>query len=101
MEETLKALQTEALAKIEEAADLKTLNGIRVAYLGKKGPITEVLRGMGKLPAEERPKMGALANEVRAAIQAGIEKKQAALEAEAVERQLASEKLMSRCLAAR
>jgi len=92
MEETLKALQTEALAKIEAATDLKTLNEIRVAYLGKKGPITEVLRGMGKLSAEERPKMGALANEVRAAIQTGIEKKQAALEAEAVERQLASEK---------
>ncbi|WP_018662596.1 phenylalanine--tRNA ligase subunit alpha [Heyndrickxia acidiproducens] len=93
MEERLKELQTEALAKIETAADLKALNEIRVAYLGKKGPITEVLRGMGKLSAEERPKMGALANKVRAAIQTGIEHKQAALEQIAVEKQLAAEKI--------
>ena len=38
---------------------------MRVAYLGKKGPITDLLKGMGKLPAEERPKMGALVNVVR------------------------------------
>lgn len=91
MEQKLKELQTEALAKIEQAEDLKSLNDIRVAYLGKKGPITEVLRGMGQLSAEERPKMGALANEVREAISIKIEQKNAALEAAAVEKQLAAE----------
>ncbi|MGV3463910.1 MAG: phenylalanine--tRNA ligase subunit alpha [Heyndrickxia sp.] len=91
MEQKLKELQVEALQKIEQAEDLKSLNDIRVAYLGKKGPITEVLRGMGQLSAEERPKMGALANEVRESISEKIEAKQGALEAAAVEKQLASE----------
>ena len=79
MQEKLQALQQEALQKVTDAADLKALNDVRVAYLGKKGPITEVLRGMGRLSAEESPKLGALANEVRAAIASAIEEKQAAL----------------------
>lgn len=91
MEQKLKDLQTEALAKIEQAEDLKILNEIRVAYLGKKGPITEVLRGMGQLSADERPKMGALANEVRESISQKIEAKHTSLEKEAVEKQLAAE----------
>ena len=70
MKERLQQLQQEALEKIEQASDLKALNEVRVAYLGKKGPITEVLRGMGALSPEERPVIGALANEVRQAIQA-------------------------------
>ena len=48
MQERLQELQAEALQKVTEASNLKELNDIRVAYLGKKGPITEVLRGMGK-----------------------------------------------------
>ncbi|MEB6547893.1 phenylalanine--tRNA ligase subunit alpha [Heyndrickxia sporothermodurans] len=91
MEQKLKDLQGEALAKIEQAEDLKSLNDVRVAYLGKKGPITEVLRGMGQLSAEERPKMGALANEVREVISKQIELKSEALEKAAVEKQLAEE----------
>lgn len=75
MQETLKQLETEAIAKVEAASSLKEVNDIRVQYLGKKGPITEVLRGMGKLSAEERPKMGALANEVREQIANAIAEK--------------------------
>lgn len=91
MEQRLKELQDEALALIEQASDLKSLNDVRVAYLGKKGPITEVLRGMGKLTPEERPKMGALVNEVRESIAERIEQKHESLEQEAVEKQLAAE----------
>jgi len=91
MQERLKELQQEALQAVQNAADLKELNDIRVSYLGKKGPITEVLKGMGKLSAEERPKMGALANEVRDAISSSIEEKQVTLEQEAVQQKLASE----------
>ena len=65
MEQQLKQLEQEALAKIEAASNVKELNDVRVAYLGKKGPITDLLKGMGKLSAEERPKMGALVNTVR------------------------------------
>jgi phenylalanyl-tRNA synthetase alpha chain len=91
MQEQLKQLQQEALEKVEQAQELKALNDIRVAYLGKKGPITEVLRGMGKLSAEERPVMGALANEVREAIATSISSKQERLEQLAVEQKLANE----------
>lgn len=91
MEQRLVELQQEALEGIKKATDLKELNDIRVSYLGKKGPITEVLKGMGKLSAEERPKMGALANEVRDVIAKAIEEKQAIMEEEAVTKKLASE----------
>ena len=93
MQERLKELQEEAIQKVEQSTSLKELNDIRVAYLGKKGPITEVLRGMGKLSAEERPVMGALANEVREAIAVKIEAKQKGLEESAVLEKLASESI--------
>lgn len=93
MQERLQALQQEAEDKIRAASDLKELEEIRVAYLGKKGPITEVLRGMGKLPKEERPKIGQLANEVRGVITEKLEEKQGWLEEEQVEQQLAEETL--------
>src|SRR6476660_9545460 len=91
MREQLEGLKQEALAKVTAAQSEKELNDIRVAYLGKKGPITEVLRGMGKLSAEERPKMGALVNVVREKITTKIEEKQADLESAAVNAQLAAE----------
>ena len=87
----LKELKQKALELIEEAKELKGLNDVRVAYLGKKGPITEVLRGMGKLSAEERPVMGALANEVREAIQTRLEDKIGNLEEAVIEAKLATE----------
>ena len=79
MEARLKELKQKALELIEEAKELKGLNDVRVAYLGKN-PITEVLRGMGKLSAEERPRMGALVNEVREAIQTRLDDKISNLE---------------------
>jgi phenylalanyl-tRNA synthetase alpha chain len=91
VEQKLKELAQEALSKVENAQDLKELNDIRVSYLGKKGSITEVLRGMGKLSPEERPKIGALANQVRAEIAEQIEKKQKQLEQAAIEKQLKEE----------
>ena len=91
MEEKLKQLELEAAEKVEAAGSLKEVNDIRVQYLGKKGPITEVLRGMGKLSAEERPKMGALANEVRERIAAAITAKNEQLEQEEMNKKLSSQ----------
>jgi phenylalanyl-tRNA synthetase alpha chain len=93
MQDRLKELQTEAINLIDAASDLKALNDVRVAYLGKKGPITEVLRGMGKLTEEERPKMGALVNEVREVIASKITEKQSELEAAVINAKLASEQI--------
>lgn len=77
--EELRSLQDESLAAIAGAADLGALEVVRVGVLGKKGSLTGVLRGLGRLPAEERPAVGQVANEVRAAIEAAIEAKQAEL----------------------
>src|SRR5690606_34868949 len=93
MEQQLKQLEQEALAKIADAADLKALNDVRVAYLGKKGPITDLLKGMGKLSPEERPKMGALVNTIREHVTAELEKRVADLEEQAIQQQLEKESI--------
>ncbi|MEC3882844.1 phenylalanine--tRNA ligase subunit alpha [Halobacillus sp. HZG1] len=93
MKERLEELQQEALAKVEQANSVQGLKDIRVEYLGKKGPITEVLRGMGKLSKEERPVIGQLANDVRENIAQAIEEKQTSLEDEALEKQLEEESI--------
>jgi len=69
MEEKLKTLLADAGRALSGAADLDELNEIRVRYLGKKGILTGVLRGMGALSADERPRIGQLANEVRAKLE--------------------------------
>ena len=67
MKATLQQIKENALTAIQAAdADLEQ---IRVRYLGKKGELTSVLRGMGSLSAEERPIIGQIANEVRAEIE--------------------------------
>lgn len=91
MKEKLQALQTEALEAVQQTNDEKELQQIRVNYLGKKGELTAILRGMGKLSAEERPVVGELANVVREAITAALDEKKEALESKALEAQLAQE----------
>ncbi|WP_102026828.1 phenylalanine--tRNA ligase subunit alpha [Salirhabdus sp. Marseille-P4669] len=93
MKERLEELKQEALQRVREAEDVKQLQEVRVAYLGKKGPITEVLRGMGKLSAEERPVIGQLANDVRGEIATAIDTKQEQLEKVALEAKLAEESI--------
>jgi phenylalanyl-tRNA synthetase alpha chain len=93
MREQLTALKHEALDKAEEAKSEQDIQAIRVAYLGKKGPITEVLRGMGKLSAEERPIIGALANEVRDEIKNKLDEKSKKLQEAAIKQQLEQESI--------
>lgn len=75
MLEQLRKIQAEAEELIRIALDLPTLNEIRVRYLGKKGELTQVLRGMGRLSAEERPLVGKQANEVRDYLEEQIQSK--------------------------
>lgn len=91
MKEQLVAIQEEALEKVTSAEDSKQLQEIRVSYLGKKGSITKVLKGMGKLSPEERPVIGQVANTVRDAITSAIEEKAEKLELVALEKQLEEE----------
>ncbi|MBR5445790.1 MAG: phenylalanine--tRNA ligase subunit alpha [Clostridia bacterium] len=91
MKDTLLKIKTEAIAALaEDGADIEAL---RIKYLGKKGELTAVLRGMGKLSAEERPVIGQLANDIRAEIEAEIEKKTAAMKTAALDAKLKAEKL--------
>jgi len=93
MEAQLNQLKEEAIDKIHSASTVKELQDVRVAYLGKKGPITDLLKGMGKLPAEERPKMGALVNVVREEVTEVLDARLLVLEEEAILQQLANESI--------
>jgi phenylalanyl-tRNA synthetase alpha chain len=93
MRERLEALKQEAAAAIEGAAGLEELREIRVRYLGKKGELTAVLRGMGSLPPEERPVIGGLANEIRNQLEDMLAAKEAALEEAALEERMAAERI--------
>ncbi len=72
MEEKLQLLGKEAIAALAEAEDVKELENLRVKYLGKKGELTELLRSMGSLPKEERPRMGQVANQVREQVESAM-----------------------------
>ena len=93
MQAQLQQLKEEAIGKIQEASTVKQLQDVRVAYLGKKGPITDLLKGMGKLPSEERPKMGALVNIVREEVTAVLDERLVVLEENAIQQQLANESI--------
>lgn len=73
MREQLESIKANAEAELSSASTLQEFEAIRVKYLGKKGELTSVLRGMGALSAEERPVIGQLANEVRSFLEGRIE----------------------------
>ncbi len=91
MREQLEQIRAEAEAAMENAASLQELDAVRVKYLGKKGELTAVLKTMGKLSPEERPKVGQMANEVREVITAGIDRRNELLKAAQQELKLKNE----------
>ncbi len=93
LETDLMAMKEAAKDAIAAAATLDELEQLRIGYLGKKGQLSKVLGGMGKLSAEERPRIGALANEVKELIQTQLDHGKSALEAARIEAQLATETL--------
>lgn len=93
MKELLLAIRAKADAELAAVTDEAALEELRVRYLGKKGELTGLLRGMGKLSPEERPAVGQLANEVRAAIEEKLTEKKSALAALALEKRLADERI--------
>ena len=93
LREKLEELRQQGLNEIANSDDLKNVNDIRVKLLGKKGPITNVLRGMRDLSAEERPKVGKFANEVRDELQQSLEDKKSSLEQALMNAKLQSESI--------
>ena len=75
MKQQLENIRQLSLEQIANAATPAEIDDIRVRVLGKKGEVTAILKQMGKLSAEERPVMGALANEVREVVEKAIEEK--------------------------
>ena len=87
----LNELVSQAQARIAEAGDEAALDAVRVDYLGKKGLFTEQMKGLSKLSPEERPKMGAVINAAKSQVTEALNARKAALEAEILNRRLASE----------
>ncbi|MBO7729372.1 MAG: phenylalanine--tRNA ligase subunit alpha [Lachnospiraceae bacterium] len=80
MKDKLAKIRLEAIEKIKNAKSMETLNELKVAYLGKKGQMTEVLKGMKNVEASERPVIGQMVNDTRNEIESCFEEMQSALE---------------------
>ena len=91
MQEQLKNIQTAVLEELKGISDSAALEQLRVRVLGKKGELTAILRGMGKLPAEERPKMGQIVNETREILEKAIDEAVASVKAKEKEARLKAE----------
>ena len=91
--QALDELKVEATAAIEAAIDAASLEKLRVEWLGKKGRVTDLLKGLGQLSAEERPKAGAEINAVKQLLNAMISERRDTLQQAAIAEQLVSESL--------
>lgn len=93
MKEKLEALREKALQDLQSLSAPKELEEFRVRLLGKKGEFTELLRGLGNLPAEERPGMGQLINQAKKQIEEALAARETVLQSELKQRRLQEEKL--------
>ena len=93
MKQELQRIKEVALTAIKAATDQQALQDVRVKYLGKKGEVTALLKGLGKLLPEERPKMGALVNAVRETLEAELDEIKSSMEAAAMNACLEEEKI--------
>lgn len=91
MKEKLQKIMEEAVAQITASETMEKLNEIKVAYLGKKGELTSVLKSMKDVPAEERPMVGQLVNDARQTIEAAFDEKRETLAKAALELKLQNE----------
>ncbi|HHV38725.1 MAG TPA: phenylalanine--tRNA ligase subunit alpha [Tepidimicrobium sp.] len=93
MREKLKRIRKEAMSNIEGLDNLDSLEDLRIKYMGKKGELTLALREMGKIPKEERPIIGALANEIRQQIEGELSRAKARLMDEMKRKRMEREKI--------
>ena len=93
MPERIDSLREEALRELAAAEDMAELQAWRIAYLGRKGRVSELMKLIGTLPKEERPAFGQAANELKRTLQAAFEERKATLERQALAAELAAEGL--------
>ena len=91
LKDTIEDLRVKALQSIEKSDVADDLESLRVQFLGKKGELTAVLKQMGSLSAEERPVVGQIANDVRAAVEKAIAEKSKMIDRAALEARLKTE----------
>ena len=91
MKEQIEKIKSNAIEEIAKITDLKSLNELKVKFLGKKGELTSVLRGMGALEPEERPVIGSLVNEGRDELESLISEKEENFKQEEMNRKLEKE----------
>lgn len=91
--DNLESLTRAALAAVENAGDLRALDEVRVQYLGKKGEISQLLKGLGQMSAEERPVFGARVNEARDQVESALSARRDQLESARLAAQLAGERV--------
>lgn len=91
MSDDLKAIEAQFQEGLAAAETMEALEALRVSYLGKKGQLTAIMRSMGKVPPEERPAMGQLANTVRATVDAALKARREELSAALLEQKMASD----------
>lgn len=91
MQDELNALLEQALSAISDTHSVQDVEKLRVQYLGKKGALTEILKGLGKLSAEERPKLGKTINTVKQQLQTALAEREATFKASALAEKLQSE----------
>ncbi len=93
MKEKLQQLKIEIEEKLKRATAEEELSAIRIEYMGKKGALTDLLKGLGALSAEERPAMGALVNELREELTAELEKQMSVIKEKKAQKRFLSEKI--------
>lgn len=93
MKEKIEEIKKSAKEKIAAITSLQDLQDLKVKYLGKKGELTSILKGLGGLSAEERPKIGSMVNQVRDELEKSIEVAEKAMKAKALEQRLEKEKI--------
>jgi len=93
MYEKVEHILSEALRELTAAADQKALDQSRIKYLGKKGSVTELLKGMGALDPAERPKFGQIVNAARAKLEDALQARMEQIQAEQKEKNMAREKI--------
>lgn len=93
MQDKVYEIKSTALSEIENAKDLTELENIRIKYLGKKGELTSILKMMGTLSPEERPKMGTIVNEAKVEITSKLEAKEKSFKEQEIERKLEEERI--------
>ncbi|MCY1713190.1 phenylalanine--tRNA ligase subunit alpha [Caproiciproducens galactitolivorans] len=93
MKQELEAIRDRARRELEEAKGQQVLENLRIKYLGKKGELTSILKQMGGLSADERPKIGQLANEIRSFIEEDLVKRATEIKEEEMQKRLEKEKI--------